>query len=152
MSYTSNDNDPEYFNFINSLNAEPTKKLYAYCLQQFLDYCKLDLHSFLINPEKEKLIIQYLVTKKLSVQYKNVIFAAIRHACEINDIILNWKKIKKFIRSSQKTGNEIAGKDRGYYHEEIQKILEFSDQSTFQQNIVICYLTYMPWYQKVILQ
>ena len=54
--------------------------------------------------------------------------AAIRHACEINDVVLNWKKIKKFIRSSQKTGNEIAGKDRGYTHAEIQKIIQHCDQ------------------------
>ena len=45
----------------------------------------------------------------------------------MNDVILNWKKLKKFIKS-EKTDNEINGKDRGYIHEEIQKILEFSDQ------------------------
>lgn len=45
----------------------------------------------------------------------------------MNDILLNWKKIKKFARP-QKTGNEIAGKDRGYTTEEIQKILSLSDQ------------------------
>jgi integrase len=53
--------------------------------------------------------------------------ATLKHACEMNDVVLNWKKIKKFI-NSEKTGNEINGKDRGYTHEEIQKILEFSDQ------------------------
>jgi hypothetical protein len=53
--------------------------------------------------------------------------ATIKHACEMNDVILNWKKLKKFIRS-EKTDNETNGKDRGYTHEEIQKILEFSDQ------------------------
>ena len=53
--------------------------------------------------------------------------ASIKHACEMNDVILNWKKIKKFIKS-EKTDNEINGRDRGYTHEEIQKILEFSDQ------------------------
>lgn len=120
--------EQEYFNFIKSLNAEHTKDLYAYCLKQFLNYYKLkDLHSFLINPEKEKLIIQYLVDKKISRQYKNVILATITHACNMNDVVLNWKKIKKFI-SYTKTGNEIAGKDRGYTHEEIQTILGFSDQ------------------------
>ncbi|MFN2434176.1 MAG: hypothetical protein ABR515_02255 [Nitrososphaeraceae archaeon] len=45
----------------------------------------------------------------------------------MNDVILNWKKLKKFIKS-EKTGNETNGKDRGYTHEEIQKILGFSDQ------------------------
>jgi integrase len=45
----------------------------------------------------------------------------------MNDVILNWKKIKKFIKS-ERTENSISGKDRPYTHSEIQKILEFSDQ------------------------
>jgi hypothetical protein len=45
----------------------------------------------------------------------------------MNDVILNWKKLKKFIKS-EKTNNSISGKDRGYTYEEIQKIVEFSDQ------------------------
>lgn len=54
----------EYFNFTNSLNSESTKKTYAYHLEQFLNFLKSDLHSFLINLQKEKLIIQYLVGDK----------------------------------------------------------------------------------------
>lgn len=77
--------------------------------------------------QQEELIINYLVQKKVSRANKNVIFFTIKHACEVNDVLLNWKKIKKFIRS-EKTGNEIAGKDRGYLHEEIEKILQYSDQ------------------------
>jgi integrase len=73
------------------------------------------------------LIIKYLVDRKVSWQYKNLITATLKHVCEINDIVLNWKKIKKFI-NSEKTGNETNGRDRGYAHEEIQKILVFSDQ------------------------
>jgi hypothetical protein len=64
-----------------------------------------------------------MVARKISRQYKNVIFSTIKHACEINDVILNWKKIKKFIKT-QKTDNQINGRDRGYTHQEIQKILD----------------------------
>jgi integrase len=103
--------------------------MYAYSIEQFLNHCKLDLDSFLKLPVQEitNLVIEYLLNKKASRPTKNVIFFAIKHACEINDVILNWKKIKKFIKSD-KTGNETNGRDRGYTHEEIQKILEFSDQ------------------------
>jgi integrase len=52
---------------------------------------------------------------------------SLKHACEINDVVLNWKKIKKFI-NSEKTGNETNGRDRAYTHEEIQQILDFCDQ------------------------
>ena len=68
-----------------------------------------------------------MVDKKVSRQYKNLITATLKHACEINDIVLNWKKIKKFVHP-EKTGNETNGRDRAYTHQEIQKILGFCDQ------------------------
>jgi integrase len=118
-----------YFNFVNSINSDATRKNYEYCLSRFLKYCNLDLDSLLKLPQLElsNLIIKYLVSQTISSQYKTVIMATIKHACEMNDVILNWKKLKKFIKS-EKTDNETNGKDRGYTHEEIQKILDFSDQ------------------------
>ena len=118
-----------YFNFVSSINAEATKRNYEYCMKRFLKHCNMDLETLLKLPQLElsNLIIRYLYSQKISTQYKTVIMATIKHACDMNDVILNWKKIKKFIKND-KTGNEIAGKDRGYNHEEIQKILNFSDQ------------------------
>lgn len=89
----------------------------------------MDLLSFLILPQQEisNLIIKYLVDKKVSRQYKNLIAATLKHVCEINDIVLNWKKIKKLV-ISEKTGKETNGMDRGRTHEEIQRILDFCDQ------------------------
>ena len=89
----------------------------------------MDLLSLLKLPQQDitNLIIKYLVDRKVSRQYKNLIAATLKHLCEINDIVLNWKKIKKFI-NSEKTGNEANGRDRAYTHEEIQKILDFCDQ------------------------
>ena len=89
------------FNFINALNSESTRNSYKFCLEKFLIYYKLDLASFLKLPTEEmsNLIIKYLVDKKISKGYKNLITATLKHLCEINDIVLNWKKIKKFIIS-----------------------------------------------------
>jgi hypothetical protein len=89
----------------------------------------MNIDSFLKLPRDEisSLIVNYLLQRKVSRQYKIVIFSAIKHACEMNDVILNWKKMKKFIRTDNRD-NSINGKDRGYTHEEINKILEFSDQ------------------------
>jgi integrase len=119
----------ELFNFENSINSSETRKQYTYRLEEFLSYCKHDLHGFLKLPVQEitNLIIKYLVEKKVSKASKAIIFFSIKHACEMNDILLNWKKIRKFIKS-EKTGNEIAGKDRGYTHEEIQTIIGLCDQ------------------------
>jgi hypothetical protein len=89
----------EYFNFINSLNSEYTKKQYSFHLQQFLNYSKLDMHSFLKLSDQEitNIIIKYLLQKKVSKTSKDLIFFAIKHLCVMNDVILNWTKIKKFL-------------------------------------------------------
>ena len=118
-----------YFNFINSLKSESTRKSYTYCIEKFLGHYEKDLDQFLrlSQDEMTNLIIKYFVDNKISNQYKNLMSATLKHACEINDVVLNWKKIKKFINSN-KTGNETNGKDRGYIDKEIQNILKFSDQ------------------------
>lgn len=101
-----------YFNFVNSINSDVTRKNYKYLLSRFLKSCDLDLDSLLKMPQQElsNLIIKFLVPQKISIQYKTVIMATIKHACEMNDVILNWKKLKKFIKS-EKTDNEINGKE-----------------------------------------
>lgn len=87
-----------YFNFINSLNSEATKKSYKFCIEKFLGYYKLDLELFLKLPQEEmfNFIIKYLVNKKISKKYKDVVIAPVKHACEINDVILNWESKSSF--------------------------------------------------------
>jgi len=120
-------NSQAFFNFINSLGAQHTRESYRFCLEKFLSYNSIDLSSFLKLPQQEitNLVIKYLVDRKISKGYKKLVTTSIKHACEINDIVLNWKKIK-FI-SSEETGNQTNGRDRGYTHEEIDKILDFVD-------------------------
>ena len=105
-----------YFNFINSLKSECTKKSYTFCIEKFLGFYQKDLDQFLRLSQDEMtgLIIKYMVDRKISNQYKNLMSATLKHACEINDVVLNWKKIKKFI-NSEKTGNETNGRDRAYF-------------------------------------
>ena len=123
------ENSEVFFNFINSLGTQLTRKSYRFCLEKFLSHYGIDLLLFLKLPQQDitNLVIKYLVDRKISRGYKKLVTSSIKHACEINDIVLNWKKIKKFI-NSEKTGNETNGRDRGYTHEEIKKILDFVDQ------------------------
>ena len=118
-----------YSNFVNSINSDQTKQVYEYSLNKFLNHYQMDLDSFLKLSQQEMsdFVINYLANMKISRQYKTVILSAIKHACEMNDVLLNWKRLKKFIKS-EKTDNAINGKDRGYTDGEIRKILEFSDQ------------------------
>ena len=66
-----------YINFVNSINSDQTRRLYEHSLSQFLKYFNLDLDSFLRLPQQDlsDLIIKYLVEKKISRQYKLVIFS-----------------------------------------------------------------------------
>ncbi|MDW0216374.1 MAG: hypothetical protein QN648_06250 [Nitrososphaeraceae archaeon] len=65
--------------------------------------------------------------EKISKSYKNQILSALKHVCEMNYVVLNWKKLKKFIKS-EKTDNEANGRYRNT-HEKIEKELGFCDQS-----------------------
>ena len=131
-----------YDNFVNSINSDQTKEQYEYCLAQFLKYCQRNLDSFLKLPQDEisSLIVNYLLQRNVSRQYKVVIFSAIKHACEMNDVVLNWTKLKKFIRTENRD-NSINGKDRGYTDKEIQKILDF--RPAFKDCILIISIN---WY------
>ena len=55
-----------YFNFVNSNNSDATRRNYEYCMSRFLEYCNLDLNSFLRSQQQEMsgLIIKYLVSLK----------------------------------------------------------------------------------------
>jgi integrase len=49
--------------------------------------------------------------------------AALKHFYEMNDIVLNWKKINRFIDEKTRTV-----KDRAYTKEEIRKMLDKCDE------------------------
>ena len=63
-----------YFNFINSLRSEPTRKSYKFCIEKFLGHYEIDLERFLNLPQDEmtNLIIRYFVDKKISINTKTL--------------------------------------------------------------------------------
>jgi len=89
--------DQAWSNFRDSINSDKTLLVYEYCLEQFLLNCNLDLESLLkLEPQKlTNLIIKYISELRLSFQYKNQILCSIKHACEMNDVLLNWKKFTR---------------------------------------------------------
>lgn len=79
------ENSEVFFNFINTLHSESTKKSYRFCLEKFLNHYGIDLLSFLKLPVQDisNLIIKYLVDVKVSRQYKSLITTTLKRACEI---------------------------------------------------------------------
>jgi hypothetical protein len=127
MSITAGDvSTLAYDNFINSIKSDVTKRRYVYLLKRYMKYLKYDRVDKLLQQPKvvESLITHYIVwlrqEQKLSAITVNQYVAAIMHFYAMNDIVLNRKKIGKYM------GDYIrANKDRGYTHGEISQLLCF---------------------------
>lgn len=119
-------NSQAYFNFINSLKSKFTKETYRNNLLKFMNHYQLkDMSSLLSLPVedlRDKIVKYFLEKREASKSSQKVMTASLKHFCEMNDIILNWKKITKFIFS-----DVPKSEDRAYAHEEIRQILEHCD-------------------------
>jgi len=119
--------DRIYFNFANSLRSQQTRQKYDYALKKFLLSNKISIEQFITLPviDIENLLIEYITKLKkegLSTSYINVILASIKHLCVMNDIVINVKKISKFIGEPTR-----LHEDRPYTHEEILQLLNVCD-------------------------
>ncbi len=116
-----------YFNFINSIKSKDSKKIYHFHLHSFLVFCHLDtaasLMSLTTDELRDQIVNYFLQRKHFRRSTQNVALAAIKHFCEMNDIILNWKKINKFALGS----NIPKLQNRAYTHEEIKQTVDYSD-------------------------
>jgi site-specific recombinase XerD len=108
-----------------------TQNAYLRCITQFQKHVKADkLEDLLIGSDNPKamqqVVINYLLSERergTSHSSRNVAYHAIKHFYEINDIVLNWKKIASFLGSDDRT--TIS---RGYTLEEIKKLLAKADE------------------------
>ena len=116
-----------YFNFINSLRSPNTKTTYIQCLKQYMQYRKVKAVDELLIGDQRLLqsnIIEYLVSlQQISHGTRYLYAAVLRHFYDINDILLNWKKINAFLGQSNKVVH-----DRAYTKPEIAALLEKSNE------------------------
>jgi integrase len=116
-----------YLNFINSLRADETKNQYTSALAKFISKYNLSLQTILTLPTKdiEQMITTYITNmnaRGLSRGYVNLVLSAILHFFDMNDVLLNRRKISKFLGEYKK-----MNKDRAYEHEEIKKLYDMGD-------------------------
>ena len=119
--------DRVYSNFANSLKSPQTRSKYEYNLKKFLISNKISINNFVSLPSKdiENMLIDYITkmkTDELSTSYINVTLAAIKHLCVMNDIVINSRKINKFVGEPTK-----LQEDRPYTREEIYQLLNVCD-------------------------
>jgi integrase len=118
-----------YQNFVNSLSSPESRKQYAYILKKYMAFLGLKDVDELVKQEPkivEQQIIDYMISLDrlgLSRATKSLRMAAVVALYSINDIILNRKRLSKFLGTKQR-----ILKDRPYTIDEITKMLAVSDE------------------------
>jgi hypothetical protein len=119
--------------FIESCRTAKTRETYSSSLKSYMLYRNLFSVELLVveDPKTaQSQIIEYirwLREKGLSWQTCVIRAAALKHFYEMNDIVLNWKKINRFVGEKTRTV-----KDRAYTKEEIRKMLDKCDERKLQ--------------------
>jgi integrase len=114
-------------NFINSIRSEATRKYYQFYFEK---YRKFTLGNVIDDRQIiENQIIDFLLSlKHRGLAYKSVkcYLCAITHFYIMNDIVLNRKKITKFINTDERK----KSKNAAYTSEQIHKLLDICDERT----------------------
>ncbi len=114
-------------NFINSIRTQATKKSYQFYFEKYRKFALGNIIDDRLIIENQ--IVDFLLSlKKRGLSYSSVKnhFCAIAHYYIMNDIVLNKKKISKFIYTDERKKN----KNQGYVSEQIHKLLDISDERT----------------------
>jgi integrase len=119
--------------FIEGLKSAVTKAAYTFALQKYMKYLKIDnpddLLKYQDNPKFiQNQIIDYLIHLKnppVSLRYatRSQYLAAIMTYYDLNEVILNKKKIYRYLGEEEK-----PIENRGYTRQEITKMLEVCDE------------------------
>jgi integrase len=119
--------------FIEGLKSAVTKAAYTFALQKYMKYLKIDnpddLLKYQDNPKFiQNQIIDYLIHLKnppISLRYatRSQYLAAIMTYYDLNEVILNKKKIYRYLGEEEK-----PIENRGYTREEIAKMLDVCDE------------------------
>jgi len=113
--------------FDQAIQSPYTRPAYHKYLKEFLEYChkSSDELSIMDSKEIDGLIFDYIVHQKIrsekgeiSPNSFNVIFSPIQLFLEQNDIVINWKKLKRMYPRKKAPTNQSP-----YTNEDIQKML-----------------------------
>ena len=98
----------EYSNFIESLHSKATTKVYRFSINHYIQFISIsNTSSLLIQDSKktEQQLISYLIdlrrNQKLSHASLSIRLGALRKFYEMNDVVLNWKKVSNYLGKYQ---------------------------------------------------
>ena len=120
-----------YNNFVDTIKSQETLWQYKNLLVRFMQFLQItDVDNLLVLGQDQKQIQQKIIdyisylkkARTVAAVTINLYLAPIFHFYSMNDIILNRRKIGRFIPEITK-----VHKDRAYTREEIAKLLDFCD-------------------------
>ena len=117
-----------YQKFNEAIRQEATRRTYQIYMKQFLDFAHEDFDSLVKLPrsEVEELVFKHIIhlkdlterTGRPSPNSYNTMTAPIKLFLEMNDILLNWVKIKKFFPAKKPVANQMP-----YTDEDVRELL-----------------------------
>ena len=130
MSTTLTTEGEAYRNFINSIDSEYSRTLYRQIFPLFMKFCHIETYEAMlteIQPVKklEGIIRDYIIylreDRKLSPATVSLYTSCISHFYNMNDIVINWRKLKKF-----KGRYHGVVEDQPYTREQIKTLIDNS--------------------------
>ena len=127
-----------YDKFIISCKSEATKKEYTAALNRFMSQYEIKEYEDILKlsvKELEGIVIDYTLSLKkrdLSKGYVTQALAAIKRFLFMNDVVLNWNKIMQY------KGEFTKKQNKGYSHEQIEKLLQICDIRTRAVVLIFC--------------
>ena len=98
-----------YLLFENSIHSSETRKVYTWALNRFMKFYKLkdyDSLAFMDNKMLQVMVEDYVMALKKDGKKRNSILTpvtALELFCDTNDLIINWKKIRRLFPASVKS-------------------------------------------------
>jgi integrase len=117
--------DNAYINFIESIDSKYTKQAYRKTLSYFMKFIKIQNYDDIIKIDAatlESYIRDFIIYLReeigLAPASIHLYIAALAHFCDMNDVTIRWKKLKKFKPKSRRLQD-----DKPYTREQIQRLL-----------------------------
>lgn len=128
-NFTFNENQDVVYSVTDGIESPATRKKYKYNLKLFMDHFDFNSETELLENKDpryiEGMIIRYIKTlSENNLKHETIHnkIAPILHFYEINDVILNKRKIRSF-----NVGDRSMREDEAYTHDQIRMILAKCD-------------------------
>ena len=135
---TENKNERLFLNSVASVDSRKAYKIYLHKYLEIVGYRDNDLTELLSRDHKqiESEVIEFIITSKEKGMKRAPITNYIKPVisfCKINDIMLNTKKINKFMPP-----NIRNKKTKGYSTEQIHRLLDIADERMSAVILLLC--------------